>query len=54
MHLIKYNFWQVLISYMLRHQVSILRESFRPKEYQQDMLISVQIELVGMIKILQF
>jgi hypothetical protein len=54
MHLIKYNLWQVLISYMLRHKVFLLMESFRRKEYQQDMLIYVQIAIVGMIKILKF
>ena len=49
MYLIKYNLWQVLISFMLRHQVAILRESFRPKENQQDMPIYVWITLFGII-----
>jgi len=28
MHLINYNLWQVLISYMFRHRASILNEPF--------------------------
>jgi len=39
---------------MLRHQADILRESFRPKEYQHDGLIYVWIALIGMIAVLKF
>ena len=38
-HLIKYNSWQILISYMFRHQCAILRESFISKQYKPNTLI---------------
>jgi len=53
MHSIKYNWWQVLIPCMFRREGTILRESFRSKEYKPNTPIFVCIALLGMIKILK-
>jgi hypothetical protein len=41
MHLIKYNLYQILISYMFRHRSTIHRESVRSTEYKPNTLLLV-------------
>ena len=35
MYLIKYNLWQILVSYMFRHLDAILKNYFISKEYKR-------------------
>jgi sorbitol-specific phosphotransferase system component IIC len=52
MQLIKYNLLQILLSYAFRYRRTILRGSFRPKQYKPNTLSYVSNALNGMINYL--